>query len=383
MSTLFRKLKAWLAAWLLQGWVLALWSNRKMRRLEAEYLKVLLENSTRSSTPEKPRVWGRGEPLRSILFIGDVGWEAQQLFPELQRICPVEIIDLHPHLAPEGRAGDPVKVAACLRDAFASRANQSPDVVLFYARSNLLSAEVFDLIRVQFKCPLLGLNLDDKIEFLDYQLLSEQTDNYQQWAGHFDLNLTNVRAAVDLYGDRGFAVYYMPEGYHLDQEPPRFPVDRYAHLLSFVGQWKPERAAFIEELRRRGVPITLMGRGWPGAARIDDPASVYRSSQMTLGISFAAPFTRLTTMKARDFECPGAGTCYLTTFNWELGLHFEIGREILCYRSMEELVEIFSFYRRRPDECFKIAQAGYERCRRDHTWEKRFHELFQSAGFKC
>jgi spore maturation protein CgeB len=101
---------------------------------------------------------------------------------------------------------------------------------------------------------------------------------------------------------------------------------------------------------------------------------------MTLGIGFASPSKVLTTLKTRDFECPGSGACYLTTFNWELALHYEIGKEILCYRSVEEIVELFSFYRRRPDECWRIAQSAYRRCINEHTWEKRFRKLFEEVG---
>jgi spore maturation protein CgeB len=72
----------------------------------------------------------------------------------------------------------------------------------------------------------------------------------------------------------------------------------------------------------------------------------------------------------------------LTTYNWELALHYEIGKEILCYRTVEELIEVFSYHRRRPKLCLEIARAAYRRCLTDHTWEKRFRELFQHLGLR-
>jgi spore maturation protein CgeB len=90
----------------------------------------------------------------------------------------------------------------------------------------------------------------------------------------------------------------------------------------------------------------------------------------------------LTTVKGRDFECPGVGACYVTTFNWELPLHYEIGKEILCYRSIEELVEIYAYYHRRPAECLAIAQAAWRRCTAEHTWEKRFRRVLREVGFQ-
>ncbi|MEI9998382.1 MAG: glycosyltransferase [Verrucomicrobiota bacterium] len=53
---------------------------------------------------------------------------------------------------------------------------------------------------------------------------------------------------------------------------------------------------------------------------------------------------------------------------------FDIGREILCYRNADDLAELLYYYQARPDECAKIAKAGFERAR-DYTWEKRFRKV--------
>jgi spore maturation protein CgeB len=49
---------------------------------------------------------------------------------------------------------------------------------------------------------------------------------------------------------------------------------------------------------------------------------------------------------------------------------------------VEELVEIYTYYRKRPQECLRIAQAAWRRCQNEHTWEKRFRKILQQAGFK-
>ncbi|HUA68269.1 MAG TPA: glycosyltransferase [Candidatus Saccharimonadales bacterium] len=324
-------------------------------------------------------------PLRRMLLIGDFQWELKELAPELSKICEMEIFDLHPDLHRHKPAGQPPAeiVARAIAGFIGSQHGLEPDVILFYARPALLSDEVFHLLRKKWSCPLLGMNLDDKIEFLQYNLFSSGNDNYQRWARQFDLNLSNVRAVVDWYGDRKLPVVYMPEGYHPKVAGPAQDVAGFHREISFVGSRKPEREIFFRELLKLGVPIQPVGYGWPDSESGKDPEAVYRSSMLNLGIGFASPSETLTTLKTRDFECPGAGACYLTTFNWELAMHFDIGREILCYRSQSELVEQFSFYRRRPEECLKIAQAAWRRCVAEHTWEQRFRKIFQQTGFKC
>jgi spore maturation protein CgeB len=76
------------------------------------------------------------------------------------------------------------------------------------------------------------------------------------------------------------------------------------------------------------------------------------------------------------------GACYLTTYNWELTQHYELGREILCYRDKDELIEMISFYRSRPEDCLRIAQAAWRRCTAEHTWERRFRRVFREVGFE-
>src|SRR5207245_2650125 len=129
---------------------------------------------------------------------------------------------------------------------------------------------------------------------------------------------------------------------------------------------RPERIKLIRDLQRHGVPVEPFGDGWERSAEGAYPEKIYRASMINLGIGLASPSVKLATLKTRDFECPGSGSCYLTTYNWELALHYEIGKEILCYRTVEELIEMYSYHRRRPKLCLEIAQAAYRRCLTDH-----------------
>jgi hypothetical protein len=321
--------------------------------------------------------------LRQILFIADCLWEQNSLVPELSRIAPTRVLDLHPLLAnrpPETPA--PTWVAQALNRFAATQSEPRPDVVLFYARPALLSEEVFDTLRRAWPAPLLGLNLDDKLQFFPYKILADGNDDYARWAGKFDLNLTSCLAATDWYRARGHACLYVPAGMH--QPPDLGPPDSasFAHPISFVGESRLERTQLIEQLQRAGIPIKLFGRGWPGGSWVENLPAVFRASQLNLGMGFPTPSQSLTNLKGRDFECPGAGACYLTTYNWELPQHFELGKEILCYRSPEELIEIYAYYRQRPEECLKIAQAAWRRCAAHHTWEARFRGVFRAMGFR-
>jgi len=88
-------------------------------------------------------------------------------------------------------------------------------------------------------------------------------------------------------------------------------------------------------------------------------------------------------VRLRDFEAPMCRTCYLTGHTEEIREFYEVGKEIDTYRSPEELVEKTRFYLAHPDAAERLREAGYRRATRDHTWAKRFEELFRKVGLSA
>ncbi len=82
-------------------------------------------------------------------------------------------------------------------------------------------------------------------------------------------------------------------------------------------------------------------------------------------------------VRLRDFEAPMCRTCYLTGHSDEILEFYEPGTEIDTYRSTEELIEKTEYYLAHPAQAERLRAAGFERARRDHTWQRRFEQLFQ------
>jgi spore maturation protein CgeB len=85
-------------------------------------------------------------------------------------------------------------------------------------------------------------------------------------------------------------------------------------------------------------------------------------------------------VRLRDFEAPMSRACYLTGYTEEIAEFYELGVEIDTYRSAEELVDKTKFYLTHPQQAEALREAGYRRALRDHTWERRFEELFRKIG---
>jgi spore maturation protein CgeB len=108
--------------------------------------------------------------------------------------------------------------------------------------------------------------------------------------------------------------------------------------------------------------------------------TLFSESKISLGFLILGDTHRtarpLRQIRLREFEAPMAGAFYATGWLDEIALHYEIGTEIVCYRSLNELVDLSRYYLANDSEREKIRRAGHERALRDHTWRRRFEDLF-------
>jgi spore maturation protein CgeB len=121
--------------------------------------------------------------------------------------------------------------------------------------------------------------------------------------------------------------------------------------------------------------------------RADDLPTTLGSYEVCLNLSNiwadGRPLSPLLShVRLRDFEAPMCRACYLTGHSDEIAELYEIGKEIDTYRSGDELVDKARFYLSHTEASEHLREAGWQRARRDHTWERRFERLFQEIGIR-
>jgi hypothetical protein len=79
----------------------------------------------------------------------------------------------------------------------------------------------------------------------------------------------------------------------------------------------------------------------------------------------------------RLFEATGMGALLITDYKDNLQDMFEVGKEIVAYRSIDECVEMILYYLGHEAERAAIAYAGQQRTLREHTFRQRIAELCQ------
>ena len=82
-------------------------------------------------------------------------------------------------------------------------------------------------------------------------------------------------------------------------------------------------------------------------------------------------------MKARHFEINGCGAFQLSYYVEGLEHNYEIGKEIAIYTNPTELVEKVKYFLSNNEERERVAEAGYQRTMKEHTFEKRFTHVFK------
>jgi spore maturation protein CgeB len=247
---------------------------------------------------------------------------------------------------------------------------------------------------------------------------------------HYDWCLVPEKFRLKDYANMGAHPIYCQEA----ANPNIYRAYPIAHDydVTFIGQAYGERPAYIKFILDSGVDIRVWGSGWntycsskvkarqgkwkriknylrelPTAGsptfspesrapialpdstigsimEDEDLVRMYSRSKINLGFSTCGETyknkDKILQVRLRDFEVPMCGGFYMVEYMEELEEFYEIGKEIVCYKSPEELVDKIKYYLRNDGEREAIRKAGYERCQRDHTWHKRFQNVFKEMG---
>lgn len=339
--------------------------------------------TARGYTPSVRRLGG----IHTFAFIPRVGWHSA-LYEDLRELGPVSEFDYaasgyHPNEfyrfdAQAGRRRREMNelVLPILRKAHAER---PIDWIFVYASGLELRTELLRAIINELGIPIVNMCLDDKQSWTG-PLLDGQPTGQIAIAPHFDLSWTSARVACEWYLCEGGRPIYMPEGFDPMYYRP-LPVNQDIPV-SFIGGAYGFRPSVIRSLKRARIPIEVFGPNWnTRSVWGDEQVEIINRSCINLGLGGIGYSEELTNVKTRDFEIPGAGGgLYLTSFNPDLAQHFDIGKEIVCYRNREEMIELIRYYLARPEEAREVAQQGRRRCLAEHRWLHRYQRVCEVLG---
>jgi len=203
----------------------------------------------------------------------------------------------------------------------------------------------------------------------------------------FDIIVSSFPHFVERFRAQGITAYYQPLAFD-----PRvletIGHSKTRHDLTFIGGIAPsvhqDRLMMLTFLA--GIlPMEFWGYGRDslpadspiGAAHHGDSWSRHMfgtlaDSRITFNIHGEVSENYANNM--RLFEATGCGAMLVTDYKDNLSDLFEIGREIVAYRSPDECVALIAYYLANPEEATAIALAGQARTLRDHTYSLRMEQ---------
>jgi spore maturation protein CgeB len=226
--------------------------------------------------------------------------------------------------------------------------------------------------------PMVNMFLNDKEGFVG-KIRNGQSMGSRDICRYFDLCWTSTEDALKKYCVEGALPIYLPEGANPDLHRP-FDIEKTVDV-SFVGQCYGRRPEIIQRLERQGIHVETYGHGWPnGHLDMEEMIRIYSKSRINLGFGGVGSLSDTWCLKGRDFEVPMSGGLYLTEHHAELARWYDPESEIVTYRDFDDLVQKIRYLLSHPEEAQQIRDRGFQRSRREHTWEMRFEKIFRLMG---
>ena len=282
--------------------------------------------------------------------------------------------------------------------------NTKPDVCFFFLFTDEIKKETIQIITEREQTITLNWFADDHWRFNSFS---------KYWAPLLNWSVTTDHKAVEKYQNIGCHNVIQSQwgfNHHL-YKPVAISRD---YAVTFVGQVHSNRKRFINKITNAGINVECWGRGWRnGRLNQDEMIALYSRSKINLNFTESSSGLRLksiakalltrradnnyrvnspsevsahlTTLfgdrrqqiKGRNFEIPGSGGFLLSQHADKIEEYFVPDREIAIFSSEDELFEKIQYFLNHDSERESIRLAGHERAIKEHTFQKRFDDIFK------
>ncbi|HEV2493918.1 MAG TPA: glycosyltransferase [Terriglobia bacterium] len=190
----------------------------------------------------------------------------------------------------------------------------------------------------------------------------------------------------------GINTHYLPEAcnplWHRRLELSPTDRTKYQCDLNTVGNMYYYRAKMLEPFLEYDLKVwgasfpswlsSPVRRFYPGIyVAEEEKAKAFIAAKIVLNIMF---YSEIEGVNWRVFEAAGCGSFQIADWKPALAELFEPEREIVTFRTRNELKEKVDYYLRHPEERAAVADRAYSRAHREHTYEIRLRTMFEILG---
>lgn len=266
---------------------------------------------------------------------------------------------------------------------------EKPDL-LFIVKGTFIFPETLAKIKKVVSCPIAGYVWDKPFYDHDSNIDDYRRSNFKNGVPWYDCVFVFDTFYIDEIKKHGAkSVKYLPlaTSPHRCKEPNITDQERrdYGYDVCFIGLPFENRVDIFECLRdyRLGVfgdrwtrHFAYRGQRTPsyykGKASGEAVNKIYLSSKIVLNIHHPQSIEGLNT---RTFDIPACGAFEIVDYKKSIERHFEIDKEIVTFRNIDELKNKIDFYLKNDDLRKAIIVRGKQRVLNEHTWVHRMKDL--------
>jgi spore maturation protein CgeB len=219
---------------------------------------------------------------------------------------------------------------------------------------------------------LVNISMDDRHAFTGRRLADGTLGGTLGLAPYLSLACTDAPECVSWYEKEGCRAIFFPEA----SDPEIFKPSKEAkiHDVSFVGAKYGVREKIVKALQHAGIKVAAYGNGWPnGRISTDLVPQLFSKSKIVLGFGTIRTCNDFYALKLRDFDVPMCGAFYLTHANPDLHILYDVGKDILTFNTLSELVDKVRSVLQ--GDIFFDGMQVHNKMVVYHTWKRRFNCL--------
>ena len=259
------------------------------------------------------------------------------------------------------------------------------DLIIFF-KGEFVRKELLKKIRASQGAKIINIFHDNPLfYYIPYDAIAEYD--------HFFVKDTYVLSELE---KAGFVnCHYLPQGcsprYHKKVKASGLSSadrKRYSADISIIGSIYPHRQKILENLE--GYDLKIWGKGiWP---EVDRTSWILKKHQHEIvnGLEksrvIACSKINLNThnhqndifgTNSRTSEICICGGFQIVGYKKDIEKMYRIGKELVTFKTGIELKEKVDYYLKHPKERERIAQAGYRRAFKEHTYYSRVKEILK------
>ena len=262
---------------------------------------------------------------------------------------------------------------------------EKPDLI-FIVKGDFIFPETLEKLKKVVSCPIVGYIWDDPFYSHNDNQDDYRKSNFKNGVALYDVIFVFDTFYIDEIKKQGAKkVEYLPLATNPNRYKESLVTDQdrcdYDYDVCFVGLPFENRVEIFNCLRdyklgvfgahwtkyficrRQKTPAYYRGRAWGETVN-----KIYLSSKIVLNIHHPQSIEGLNT---RTFDIPACGAFEMVDYKKNVERHFEVDKEIVTFRNINELKSKIDFYLKHDDLRKAISARGKQRVLNEHTWVHR------------